>query len=69
MRRTKTHVLVPIKATRCGSCALLEETVIENTDGKLVEGYRCPKNRMLPPFIEPYFGEKCTLYRPKTKTG
>ena len=67
MARKKTVVLVPITETRCGTCALLEKTVYEDSNGKIVEGYRCPLNRVLPPLIEPYFAEKCSLHKPKSE--
>ena len=66
MARKKTIILVPINETRCGTCTLLEKTVYEDSNGKIVEGYKCPLNRVLPPFIEPYFAEKCSLHKPKS---
>ena len=66
MARKKTIILVPIMETRCGTCVLLEKTVYEDSDGRIVESYKCPLNRVLPPFIEPYFAEKCSLHKHKS---
>jgi len=66
MGRTKTIAEVPITHTRCWSCALLEKTVYEDVpSGRLVNAYKCPKNRMLPEMLLAYFAEKCELFKPK----
>jgi hypothetical protein len=66
MGRTKTIAEVPITHTRCWSCALLEKAVYEDvSSGRLVNAYKCPKNRILPERLPPYFAEKCELHKPK----
>lgn len=67
MARKKTKVLVPIENTRCGTCALLEKTPYKDSDGRLVEGFRCPLNRILPSYIQPFFAEKCAHHAPKAR--
>jgi hypothetical protein len=64
MGRTKTIVEVPIEHTRCWSCAFLEKTVYEDvSSGRLVNAYKCPKNRLLPERLPEGFAEKCELYK------
>jgi hypothetical protein len=58
--------LIPINATRCGSCTFLERTIAEDSNGRITEWFKCPKNRVLPSFAEPFFAEKCSMYKPKT---
>jgi hypothetical protein len=68
MGRTKTIVEVPITHTRCWSCSLLEKAVVEDaSSGRLVERFRCPRNKVLPERLPPYFAEKCEVYKPKVR--
>ena len=68
MGRTKTVVEVPIVQTRCWNCSLLEKMVYEDvSSGRLVNAYKCPKNRMLPERLPAGFAGKCELYKPRLR--
>jgi len=56
---------VPLQRTRCWNCSLLERIQVKDSNGYIVEKYRCPRNALLPRMLEPYFAEKCTLFKPK----
>jgi len=65
MPRTKTVIEVPIQQTRCWNCAFLEKKIYENSGGRLIEAYRCPRNMHLPNMLPPEFAVKCEVYKPK----
>ena len=46
----------------------MEKTLVEDVScGRLVEGYKCPRNTKLPTMLPPYFAEKCELYKPRSE--
>jgi hypothetical protein len=63
MGGTKTRILVPIQQTRCGSCALLESAYVITPKGRIRKAFKCPRNRVLPTKLEPFFAEKCRLFK------
>jgi len=63
MGRTKTRVSVPIQQTRCGGCALLESAYVITPKGRIRRVFRCPRNRVLPAEVEPFFAVKCGLFK------
>ncbi|MEM2972125.1 MAG: hypothetical protein QW270_06880 [Candidatus Bathyarchaeia archaeon] len=65
MSEFKKRGLVPVTRAKCGGCALLE-TVTLNLSGKSLTFYRCPKNRGLLQYIEPWIAEECGLFKPKS---
>jgi hypothetical protein len=65
MSELKKRRLVPVTDAKCGGCARLE-TVTLTLSGKNVNFYRCPKNKGLMQYIEPWLVEKCELFKPKS---
>jgi len=63
MGRTKTVVMVPIQETRCGGCAHLETAIVKDPKGRIRRVFRCPRNRVLPDTLEPFFAVKCGLFK------
>ncbi|MEM2995701.1 MAG: hypothetical protein QXI91_06810 [Candidatus Bathyarchaeia archaeon] len=65
MDELKKRGLIPITKAKCGECTLLE-TVNLNLSGKALTFYRCPKNKGLLQYIEPWIAEKCELFKLKS---
>jgi hypothetical protein len=63
MGRTRTVVTVPIQQSRCGGCAHLETTIVKDAKGRMCRVFRCPRNRVLPAMVEPFFAVKCGLFK------
>jgi len=63
MGRTRTVVTVPIQQSRCGGCAHLETVIVKDAEGNIRRVFRCPRNRVLPAMVEPFFAVKCGLFK------
>jgi len=63
MGRTRTVVTVPIQQSRCGGCAHLETTIVKDAKGRMCRVFRCPRNRVLPAMVEPFFAVKSGLFK------
>jgi len=63
MGRTKTVVTVPIQQSRCGGCIHLDTAIVKDAEGRMRRVFRCPRNRVLPAMVEPFFAVKCGLYK------
>ena len=63
MGRTKTVVTVPIQQSRCGGCIHLETVIVKDAEGNMRRVFRCPRNRVLPAMVEPFFAAKCGFYK------
>jgi len=63
MGRTKTVVTVPIQQSRCGGCIYLETVIVKDAEGRILRVFRCPRNRVLPAMVEPFFAVKCGFYK------
>jgi len=63
MGRTKTVVTVPIQQSRCGGCIYLETVIVKDAEGRIRRVFRCPRNRVLPAMVEPFFAVKCGFYK------
>ena len=64
-RKKKRIVLVPIQQTRCWQCAHLERIKVLDSNGEIVEAYRCIQNLRLPARLPPHFAEKCANFKRK----
>jgi|GEM_PF-1685261 len=68
MSKRRKKALIPINTSTCGSCAFLEQKMVKNQKGEILQHIKCPKNKHLPHFIEPHFAEKCALYKQKQES-